>query len=145
MNANLDDPQLINALIENQNLLLSSSSSSQEVHTNEANFAESFLTRQEQQTIEDKIQSEDIFEEPSDFNIFDLLQTEERLEMASLLEAVNNSVDFVSYLPQISVNSTNKILENVELLSNLTAQQQSHHEENAARQYEFSMENTRLG
>lgn len=114
MNSNLNDQEFIDAIIENQHLLLSASAASNRdkiEHTQSSHF----LTREEQQNIEDTIQNQKILEETPDFNIFDLLQSEERLEMASLLEAVNNSVDFISYLPQISVNSANKILENVEI------------------------------
>jgi len=116
MNSNLNDPEFIDAIIENQHLLLSASASANKIKTDQAQSSQ-FLSTQEQEIIEEKIQNQAILEEGSDFNIFDLLQSEERLEMASLLEAVNNSVDFISYLPQISVNSANKILENFEMNS----------------------------
>ena len=120
MNSNLNDPEFLDAIIENQHLLLSCSSSTAAKTTNKTSTDtiehNLFLTPLERQNIEEKIANEEeIIEEVSNFNIFDLLQSEDRLEMTSLLEAVNNSVDFVSYLPQISVNSANKILENVEL------------------------------
>jgi hypothetical protein len=116
MNSNLNDPEFIDAIIENQHLLLSASASANKIKTDQTQSSQ-FLSTQEQENIEEKIQNQVVLEEGSDFNIFDLLQSEERLEMASLLEAVNNSVDFISYLPQISVNSANKILENFEMNS----------------------------
>lgn len=106
MNSSLNDPELIEALVENKNILLNGSVSNNE----------NFLTLQERQTIESKIQNEEI--ETSDFNILDLLQSDERLEMASLMDAVNNSIDFINYLPQISVNSASTIFQNIDMVQN---------------------------
>ena len=128
MNSNLSDPEFIDAIIENQHLLLSASAMKNKAKVENVQSSH-FLTTQEKENIEEEIQNQAVLEEASDFNIFDLLQSDERLEMASLLEAVNNSVDFISYLPQISVNSANKILENVEINTRKEDQSSSIQEE----------------
>ena len=51
-----------------------------------------------------------------DFNILELLQ--EDPDMLRLLESVNG--DATNYLPQISLNSASKILDNIDLTQNLT-------------------------
>ena len=107
-------------LIENQDLLLSSALNV--TNTNDLNYdSYSFINgvvtdgsnseRQMQQQIFTRQQSKtDIKDEIIDLNIFDMLQSEDP-EMTSLLESINNG-DIIGYLPQISVNSTNKILDN---------------------------------
>lgn len=136
MDNRIDDPQLIGELIENQDLLLSCAFNDQSqnelpygcfsfnnnncntISLNENVNPLSFLSEckiqeQEQQKIDAEIKQEII-----DFNILDLLQNEDP-EMANLLETVNNNEYTneqpalpVQYLPQISVNSTARILDN---------------------------------
>jgi hypothetical protein len=109
-------------LIENQDLLLSSALNITNIN-NDLNYdsysfingvvtdGSNFNERQvQQQTFIRQLSKMDIKDEIIDLNIFDMLQSEDP-EMTSLLESINNG-DIIGYLPQISVNSANKILDN---------------------------------
>jgi len=70
----------------------------------------SFLNFNQQTEINQQPLTHDIKEEIIDFNIFELLRSEDP-EIASLLEHINPET-IGTYLPQISINSANRILDN---------------------------------
>lgn len=125
------DDDLCKNLIENQDLLLSSNinegdigidllSMMQDSEDNLINLQDlDQINSQQDQPIvqEEQICSNDQLgynDEIIDSNLFEFLRSEDP-DVASLLDSLNNSDFNANYLPQISVNTTNKVLDDVVL------------------------------
>lgn len=102
------DHQSVFQFVENQDLLLSCTLPLDQSDSDEFSMDNPFQFINTNSFISE---NQDIKEEIIDFNIFELLQAEDP-EMARLLESVGNN-DSIGYLPQISINSTKKILEKI--------------------------------